>query len=286
MATAGAATAGAANRPDRRSRWFRGSLAVVGAGLLWASGAVHLDLYATGYRRIPTIGTLFLLQAAVGVMLGLAGVVVARPSRPRDVAGTLVSTAAGLFALGTVAAYAVSRGPGLFGFRERPTGAGLVAGLLEVGAFAAFGGVALLSSSRSGGATVLVASAAGAVALVAVGLVLGHVPGPPAPSRTTRDARALASSPARPVVRVRISDYEFHPDRVRARPGEVIAVTNDDQVTHTMTAVPGSLPFGKFDTGYVDPGRTVRIRAPRMPGSYAFYCSIHNFMKGVLVVTG
>ena len=133
---------------------------------------------------------------------------------------------------------------------------------------------------------VLVASAAAAVALAAVVLVLGAVHGPSAPSTTARGERALASSPARSVVHVRISDYEFRPGRVRARPGEVVAVTNDDQVTHTMTAIPGSRPFGRFDTGYVDPGRTVRLRAPRMPGSYASYCSIHNFMKGVLVVTG
>jgi hypothetical protein len=37
-------------------------LRVAGAGLLIAAGAIHLDLYLTGYRTIPTIGWLFLLQ--------------------------------------------------------------------------------------------------------------------------------------------------------------------------------------------------------------------------------
>ncbi len=50
----------------------RYALTVGGISLLWASAAVYLDLYATGYRRIPTIGTLFLLQGGIGVGLGVA----------------------------------------------------------------------------------------------------------------------------------------------------------------------------------------------------------------------
>jgi predicted lipoprotein with Yx(FWY)xxD motif len=43
-------------------RAWRLGLRLAGAGLLIATGAVHLDLYLTGYRTIPTIGWLFLLQ--------------------------------------------------------------------------------------------------------------------------------------------------------------------------------------------------------------------------------
>ena len=41
-------------------------------GLLMAAGAIHLDLYLTGYRSIPVIGWLFLLQviAAFGLSVG------------------------------------------------------------------------------------------------------------------------------------------------------------------------------------------------------------------------
>ena len=39
---------------------------VAGAGLLITTGAIHLDLYLTGYRTIPTIGWLFLLLATLG----------------------------------------------------------------------------------------------------------------------------------------------------------------------------------------------------------------------------
>ena len=49
---------------------------IAGAALLVASGAIHLDLYLTGYRTIPTIGWLFLLQVISGFALALAIAVV------------------------------------------------------------------------------------------------------------------------------------------------------------------------------------------------------------------
>jgi hypothetical protein len=55
-------------------------LRLAGAGLLAATGAIHLDLYLTGYRSIPTIGWLFLLQVIAA--FGLAAAVLATGSRP------------------------------------------------------------------------------------------------------------------------------------------------------------------------------------------------------------
>ena len=52
--------------------WRTVTLRLAGTGLLIAAGAIHLDLYLTGYRTIPTIGWLFLLQVIVGFALGLA----------------------------------------------------------------------------------------------------------------------------------------------------------------------------------------------------------------------
>src|ERR1700745_3754796 len=59
--------------------WHAGILRVAGSGLLIATAAIHLDLYLTGYRTIPTIGWLFLLQVIAAFGLGLA--VLAIPSR-------------------------------------------------------------------------------------------------------------------------------------------------------------------------------------------------------------
>jgi hypothetical protein len=46
---------------------------------LIATAAIHLDLYLTGYRTIPTIGWLFQLQVIAAFGLGLA--VLAIPSQ-------------------------------------------------------------------------------------------------------------------------------------------------------------------------------------------------------------
>jgi predicted lipoprotein with Yx(FWY)xxD motif len=113
-------------------------LRVIGAGLLIATVAVHLDLYLTGYRTIPTIGWLFLLQVIVGFALGL--LVLAAGSR-------LAAAVGAVFALSTLGGYLLSVQFGLFGFREVRTTAGIVAAILEVAAFVALG---VLAATRAG----------------------------------------------------------------------------------------------------------------------------------------
>src|SRR5260221_4790914 len=72
--------------------WQRLGLRMTGAGLLIAAGAIHLDLYLTGYRTIPTIGWLFLLQVIAAFGLGLA--VLATAGRP-PLAGRVAAGARG-----------------------------------------------------------------------------------------------------------------------------------------------------------------------------------------------
>src|SRR2546423_14592756 len=71
--------------------WPTVILRVVGSGLLIATAAIHLDLYLTGYRTIPTIGWLFLLQVIAAFGLGLAVLAIPRrlgiPGRPSAPAG-------------------------------------------------------------------------------------------------------------------------------------------------------------------------------------------------------
>ena len=105
----------------------RSWLGIVGAALLVASGAIHLDLYLTGYRTIPTIGPLFLLQVIAAFALAVA----------ISVTGSWVAAAAGAgFALSTLGGYLLSLWVGLFGFTEVRTTAGIVAGIIDVAAFA------------------------------------------------------------------------------------------------------------------------------------------------------
>ncbi len=109
------------SRP-RRS-WF----GIAGAALLVASGAIHLDLYLTGYRTIPTIGPLFLLQVIAAFVLAAAILIT----------GNWVAEASGaLFAVSVLGGYLLSLWVGLFGFTEVRTAAGIWAGIIDVAAFA------------------------------------------------------------------------------------------------------------------------------------------------------
>jgi predicted lipoprotein with Yx(FWY)xxD motif len=120
--------------------WRTVMLRVAGSGLLIATGAVHLDLYLTGYRTVPTIGWLFLLQVIAAFGLGLA--VLAIPGR-FVIAGRLAALAGAGFALATLGGYLLSVWIGLFGFKEVSTTAGIAAGLVEVAAFVALAALAL-----------------------------------------------------------------------------------------------------------------------------------------------
>jgi predicted lipoprotein with Yx(FWY)xxD motif len=102
-------------------------LRISGALLLAVSAGIHLDLYLTGYRKIPTIGWLFLLQVIVGFVLTIAALV----TRSR-----LAAAASAALALSTLGAYLLAVWIGLFGFKEIRTRAGIAAGLIEVAAFA------------------------------------------------------------------------------------------------------------------------------------------------------
>ena len=115
-------------------------LRVAGAGLLIATGAIHLDLYLTGYRTIPTIGWLFLLQVIAAFALALAVLVT---GGRHVIAGRLAAAAGAVFALATLGGYLLSVWIGLFGFKEVRTTAGIVAGVIEVAAFAVLAALAL-----------------------------------------------------------------------------------------------------------------------------------------------
>jgi predicted lipoprotein with Yx(FWY)xxD motif len=101
---------------------------IAGAALLIASGAIHLDLYLTGYRTIPTIGWLFLLQVISAFGLAIAIPVSRHP---------LAAASGAAFGVATLGGYLLSLKVGLFGFTEVRTTAGIVAAIIDVAIFAA-----------------------------------------------------------------------------------------------------------------------------------------------------
>jgi predicted lipoprotein with Yx(FWY)xxD motif len=127
------------NRSRGFGRAWQLALRLAGAGLLIATGAIHLDLYLTGYRTIPTIGWLFLLQVIAAFVLAAAVAVLG---------ARLVAAAGAGFALATLGGYVLSIWVGLFGFKEVRTTAGIVAGVIEIAAFAVLAALALAPAPR------------------------------------------------------------------------------------------------------------------------------------------
>jgi hypothetical protein len=80
-----------------------------GAGLVVASGVIHLDLWSRSYHLIPTIGPLFLLQGVTAFIVALTVLASRR---------FLAVTAAAGFLLATIAGYLISVNFGLFGFQD------------------------------------------------------------------------------------------------------------------------------------------------------------------------
>ena len=178
------------HRLGKTSSWLQLRLRVAGALLLAVSAGIHLDLYLTGYRSIPTIGWLFLLQVIVGFALAAAALVTR---------SWLAAAACAVFALSTLSAYLVAVWIGLFGFKEVRTRAGIAAGLIEVAAFAVLALAAIAAGpvrqadgpvspdarllARVQAAVSVVIPAVGAVSVVALallGVAVANADGSPA----------------------------------------------------------------------------------------------------------
>jgi plastocyanin len=77
---------------------------------------------------------------------------------------------------------------------------------------------------------------------------------------------------------VSIRDYAFVPATIVVTPGTKITFTNDDKTAHTATTVSTG-----FDTGTIMPGKRVTVTLQK-PGSYAYVCQFHAFMRGTVIV--
>jgi plastocyanin len=70
----------------------------------------------------------------------------------------------------------------------------------------------------------------------------------------------------------------YEPARIEVKPGTVVLFTNNAPLPHSVTADDAS-----FDSGLIDAGKRW-ARAFPTAGTYAFHCTPHPFMKGVVVV--
>lgn len=94
---------------------------------------------------------------------------------------------------------------------------------------------------------------------------------------STSSSSATISTAAK---KVWIKDFRFSPATLTITVGTKVTWTNAGRATHTVTSKLGPR---RFDSGDLRPGQTFRLRFKR-PGVYHYFCRIHPFMKGEIVV--
>ena len=89
---------------------------------------------------------------------------------------------------------------------------------------------------------------------------------------------AADATPA-PAVVVHIKDFAYKPPTVTIRAGQAVLFINDDGDAHTVSATDKS-----FDSGGLDTNERWSHTFAK-PGTYAYFCELHPYMKGTIVVT-
>ncbi len=88
-----------------------------------------------------------------------------------------------------------------------------------------------------------------------------------------------SSASAGKVVRVKMKDILFVPDKITARVGQTVRWTNTDSITHTVTAKKGA----DFDSGAVSSGKTFEVKLTKA-GTINYVCTIHPNQTGTITV--
>ena len=103
--------------------------------------------------------------------------------------------------------------------------------------------------------------------------------GTSAPASASPSGSGSGSTAVTAAGTITIKDFAYG-DPLTVAPGATIAITNMDSAAHTVTADEGSA----FDAEVKGGGGTATFTAPTKPGSYAYHCTFHPGMHGVLIV--
>jgi hypothetical protein len=102
------AVTNARQRSGREHAGLMWLLYVCDAGLLIASGLIHLHLWDIAYRHVKTLDVLFLVQVVLTLLTAVLLLTTRRP---------LVAAGAAALMAGTIAGFVLARTVGIFGFR-------------------------------------------------------------------------------------------------------------------------------------------------------------------------
>ena len=139
------------------------------------------------------------------------------------------------------------------------------------------------------------AAIVGGSTFYAFGLVTPKPPVPPeegeggAANQTAGNATAAAPPPATTIGAKILAgasaegNPDYDPDPVIVNHGDGVVWINEDNTPHTVT----SKQEGVFDSGIIDPtAKWLLNTADLQPTEYEYYCTLHPFMGGKLVVAG
>jgi cytochrome c oxidase subunit 2 len=124
-----------------------------------------------------------------------------------------------------------------------------------------------------------------------------QVPAAPAPAPTqgqnaTSAAPSPAGPPGAPLTILEGSSIQgspsYDPAALTVKKGDKITVTNKDTLPHTVTSGTGPTDPNsakQFDTSILEAGATADIETTNInPGEYPYYCAVHPYMLGKIVV--
>ncbi len=263
---------------DRKASGLIATAAFVAGGLLiiWSS-YIHFHLWQSlGYRRIATIGPLFLLQSIGGLLIGLTVIAF------RRVWAALLGAG---FAVFTMIGFLISVEHGLFGFKDTWSAPfaheAFALEIAIIGVCVIAGALCLIGSASVARKRHILGGVLSAAALLVLGgaILLATGGGGAAAPASTSGSSAASSTAAASRVHITISNFMFQSMNVTVKPGATVTVTNKDSATHTLTAT-----GGQFNTGDITQNQTKTFKAPTKPGTYSYICNIHQYMMGNIIV--
>jgi plastocyanin len=100
----------------------------------------------------------------------------------------------------------------------------------------------------------------------------------PTDTPTTAPTDTPTTAPSGAGNSVSIANFAFSPTALTIKTGTKVTWTNNDTVTHTVTADKGA-----FDAGPLSPGNSFSFTFTKA-GTYSYHCNIHPSMKATIVV--
>ncbi|MEV6740819.1 cupredoxin family copper-binding protein [Streptomyces sp. NPDC051104] len=91
--------------------------------------------------------------------------------------------------------------------------------------------------------------------------------------------KATPKSPAAAAQHVTMANFAYSPATLTVGEGTTVSWTNNDATPHTVT----SSGSGPLNSGTLNKGGSYNYTF-NTPGTYAYYCTIHPFMHGTVVV--